>query len=310
MDRRNFIKCSGAAIVASQLPAVNSFAATSLNEKAPYVTYRDSGTHTLKVRFLGTGAADWNGPDERGEHRRLSSILIDDEILIDFTATAEDMIPEGISPKTIFYTHSHGDHFDPKAALAAGIETVYAGDSWISRCREEFNKYSSETGIPAPAVHPISVGQRISLANGTAVTALPGNHCTQDPGEQCLIYLVEKADIRLIYATDTGGIMGRAARIAGIDAHTEGKPITALIMEATMGIDGDEDYRIFVHSSVNTVLRTTNVLLDSGRYTPVKGQSVYLTHLARTLHGTQADLNRTLPSPLKAAHDGLEVIFR
>ena len=31
----------------------------------------------LKVRFLGTGAADWNGRDARGELRRLSSILVD-----------------------------------------------------------------------------------------------------------------------------------------------------------------------------------------------------------------------------------------
>jgi len=55
-----------------------------------------------------------------------------------------------------------------------------------------------------------------------------------------------------------------------------------------MGLDGDEDFRIFTHSSVGTVLRTTHMLLEKGRYTPSEGQPVYLTHLARTLHGTQA----------------------
>ena len=36
-----------------------------------------SGKDDLLVRFLGTGAADWDGVDERGELRRLSSVLLD-----------------------------------------------------------------------------------------------------------------------------------------------------------------------------------------------------------------------------------------
>ena len=81
--------------------------------------------------------------------------------------------------------------------------------------------------------------------------------------------------MRVLYATDTGGIPVRAARIVGIDAHiADGKPITGLIMEATMGIDHDEDFRIFTHSSVGTVLRTAHVLLDTGRLKDPQGQPV------------------------------------
>ena len=36
---------------------------------------------SLEIRFLGTGAADWHGPDKNGEQRRLSSILVDDAAL-------------------------------------------------------------------------------------------------------------------------------------------------------------------------------------------------------------------------------------
>ena len=36
---------------------------------------------------------------------------------------------------------------------------------------------------------------------------------------------------------------------------------------------------------------------------------MYITHLARTLHGTQAELDIHLPEPLRAAYDGLEVVF-
>lgn len=264
---------------------------------------------TLHVRFLGTGAADWHGPDKRGENRRYSSILLENTVLIDYTPGCRDMIPNHISPSTVFYTHSHGDHYNPKAALELGITKVFAGESWIGRCKREFAVAAESTGLQMPDIYPISIGQRM-YAEGMTITALPANHITSDLDEETLIYLVEKGSVRLLYATDTGGIMGKAARIAGIDAHDKnGIPITALIMEATMGLGHDIDYRIFSHSSVDTVRRTVEILTKTKRYIPSPGQKVYLTHMARTLHGTQAELDRDLPSPLKAAYDGLEVDF-
>ena len=46
------------------------------------------------------------------------------------------------------------------------------------------------------------------------------------------------------------------------------------------------------------------------RYLPAPGQKVYLTHMARTLHGTQAEVAAAVPAPLAPAYDGLEVTFR
>ena len=264
----------------------------------------------LHLRFLGTGAADWNGRDERAELRRLSSVLLDGRILIDYTKTAADMLPAGCKPEAIFYTHSHGDHFRPAALLKLGVPQVYVGETWLERARESFRKASEETGLPMPVLTPLGVGECVTLGDVT-VTALPANHATSDLHEQTLIYLVEKGSVRLLYATDTGGITAVAARLAGIDAHVrEGRPITALVMEATMGLEHEVDFRLYTHSSVATVARTVEVLTQTGRYLPPEGQPVYLTHLARTLHGTQAQLDATLPSPLKAAYDGLEVYFK
>ena len=48
----------------------------------------------MLLRFLGTGAADWNGPDENGEYRRFTSTLLDGRVLIDATKTVLDMIPD------------------------------------------------------------------------------------------------------------------------------------------------------------------------------------------------------------------------
>ena len=77
-----------------------------------------------------------------------------------------------------------------------------------------------------------------------------------------------------------------------------------------MGMEHEVDFRLFTHSSVRTVEHTVQVLTQTGRYRPQPGQSVYLTHMARTLHGTQAELDQRLPAPLRAAYDGLEVDFR
>ncbi len=317
MDRRRFLNISaGAAVatgVAGVLPGcaaatgVQRAAATSASDPVHIKLSEEAGT-PLKMRFLGTGAADWNGRDERGELRRLSSVLLDSKVLIDFTPTDEDMIPAGVKPEVIFYTHSHGDHYNPKAALKLGIKSVFLGATWVERAKADFEKAAKETGGKVPEITPLSLGDKVTV-HGMTLTALPANHATGDLKEQTLIYLIEKQEVRVLYATDTGGIPAIAARLVGIDPHANGKAITGLVMEATMGMDGDEDFRIFTHSSVGTVLRTAHMLLDKGRYTPKEGQPVYLTHMARTLHGTQAELDKTLPKPLKAAYDGLEVKF-
>lgn len=263
----------------------------------------------IAVRFLGTGAADWNGVDSRGEHRRLSSILMQGHILVDFTASAMDMLPEGCQPDTIFYTHSHGDHYNPSAALQAGVKRVYLSQTWYDIAKREFQAAARKQGVASPEIIPLYVGQAVEV-DGLKITPLPASHASSYTFEQSLIYLIEKEGARLIYATDTGGIPAVAARLAGIDAHEKGEPITALIMEATMGMEHDNDFRMFTHTSVGGVERIVKVLEKTKRYAPPAGQPVYLTHMARTLHPTQAELDATLPKPLAAAYDGLEVVFK
>lgn len=110
---------------------------------------------------------------------------------------------------------------------------------------------------------------------------------------------------------DTGGLTARATGYAGIGQFSrERKFLTGIIMEATMGLDYKPDQRLFSHSSVSLVADTVKVLSDSRKYIPVEGQKVYLTHLSRMVQPPQEELDRTLPDPLRAAYDGLEVVFR
>ena len=299
MDRKSFLKLSAASLVAMHTEGVHAkiFDTAAQNSEG------------LLVRFLGTGAADWNGMDSRGEHRRLSSILLDSRTLVDLTPSCLDMIPAGVQPDTIIYTHSHGDHYNPMAAIELGIRRVYVHEGWSKEASAEFRAAAEKAGKSAPQVVALSVGKAVEV-EGVRFMPLPANHTTGRQGEQALIFLIEKGDVRLLYASDTAGIPAEASRLAGLDLYGKfKKPITALIMEATIGLGHDDDFRVFTHSSVSMVAHAVRVLTKIGRYRPKKGQSVWLTHMARTLHGTQAELDKLLPKPLKAAYDGLEIEF-
>lgn len=296
VTRREMIRGSAATLAAATLGGARAFAA--------------EGDGGLRVRFLGTGAADWAGPDPKLGHRRLTSVLLDGRVLVDFTRSDLDMLPAGCRPEAVFYTHSHGDHYDPALAVRIGVKRAYCHASWAEGLRTELKAAAEKAGAPAPDVRALAFGERAEEA-GIVLTSLPANHATNRAGEHCSMYLVEKGATRLLYATDTAGIPVEAARIVGIDAHVKpGNPITALIMEATMGADYADDWRLFAHSSVATVAQTVRVLTETGRYIPrVPGQKVHLTHLARTLHGPHADIAARAPSPLEPAFDGLEVVL-
>lgn len=302
MNRRDFMKVAAASMLAVGTKGASAEIFDSIEKR------EEKG---VCVRFLGTGAADWNGRDRRGEHRRLSSIIIDNHILIDFTPSCRDMLKEGCQPDTIFYTHSHADHYNAEAALRIGVKRVYLSQSWYDVAVQDFQRRARKLKVEMPEITPLNIGQAVKIGD-ISITPLPANHATGYKFEQTLIYLIEKDGARVLYATDTAGIPSTAARLAGIDAHQRGKAITGIIMEATMGQGekNDTDYRIFAHSSVECVRRIVTVLSKTKRYTPPPGQPAFLTHMARTLHGTQAELDESLPKPLCAAYDGLEVIFR
>ena len=320
MNRRSFFQKGLAAIVLAKFSANNLFAKqrntaptqeTKINVTCENVA---ANPEDVKVRFLGTGAAGW----QPGAMRRNSSALFDDEVLIDFTVSVEDKLPSDAKPKCLFYTHSHGDHYQPERALRLGLKRIYFSESWAERAKRDFEMASAKTGFPVPELIPLKMGETVSEC-GLKITPLPANHATSDMNERSCVYLIEKnvADkelgVRILYATDTGGITGLTGKMSGIDSHVaNGRAITGLIMEATMGYNHDEDFRIFNHSSARLVHRTVNMLTATKRYLPPEGQPVYLTHMAPSLHDNldQESLNESLPNPLRAAYDGLEVVFR
>lgn len=281
----------------------------------------------IRIRFLGSGAAGWKREwaKKNPNMRRQSSVLIENKVLIDFTMCSFDKLPEDCHPEALFQTHSHGDHYNPVAAVKVGVKRMYVQETWADAARAEVEAAAETLGMPAPKVIALPFGVPVCVC-GLRVMGVPANHSTSRVTngvlERASLYLVEKGASRLLYATDTGGILGDAARMIGIDRHVneknyarsfrnnpmvhEPQPITAFVMEATNG-DTDDDFRIFVHSSVQTVSRIVSALTNTGRLVLPPGQGAYLTHLGLKYRGWDAArIEKELPKPLKAAYDGLE----
>ena len=306
-----------------------AFAAAGCVLSAPEAS-AGAGADGIRVRFLGSGAAGWDPKwlDANPHTRRPSSVLLDGRVLIDFIPTGFDMLPEGCRPEVLFQTHSHGDHYNPAAAVKSGVRRVYVQESWASAAREEIAAAAKRLSLPPPEVVALPFAQAVEEC-GLRFTGVPANHSTSRVTDGVLertsLYLVEKGATRLLYATDTGGIPGDAARMLGVDPHitngnyerfaksgsfvAEPKPLTAIIMEATNG-DSDADFRMFVHSSVQTVARTVEVLRQNGRYAPPPGQCAYITHLGLKYRDWPSEkIDAELPSGIRAAHDGFETTF-
>ena len=259
----------------------------------------------LRVRFLGTGAADWgagsgNGAKSDGELRRRSSILIDGRILVDFTAQASDMLGEA-TPDVIFYTHQHSDHFDAQAALKAKVKRVYVHRSWCDHATGQFRYFADRLGLAAPEVIGIEFFDKIQF-DGYTFVLLPANHVCDRPEWLAGVYAIRKGVTHLYYATDTSYCNDRAWCFY----FMKEPPLTAIIHEATMN---HKDTRITGHSSIDMVEYLVEAMFWRGFYAPPEGRKVYLTHLSRNSHPPHAEIAAQVADPLEPATDGLEVVF-
>jgi hypothetical protein len=318
-SRRCFLSSTAATAIAAACPSYAQAAApASLSERG------------IRVRFLGSGAARWlSGWAKKNPHmRRQSSVLLENRVMIDCTMCSFDKMPDGCRPEALFQTHSHGDHYNPHAVVKSGVKRMYVQETWASAARREVAAAAAKLGLDAPEVIALPFGKAVEEC-GMRFTDVPAIHSTSRITDGILertsLYLVEKGPARLLYATDTAGISGDAARMIGIDPHIgpgvkEGRfrdnpfihaaePLTAFVMEATNG-DIDDDFRIFAHASVQAVARIAKMLKRTGRLVPPTGQNVMLTHLAIKYRGWPSEkIDAELPEGLRAAYDGLELVL-
>ena len=188
----------------------------------------------MQLTFLGTSASEGypnafcdcdncqlarqlGGPNLR----KRSSVLIDELLLIDLgpdlMASAQQ---HDISLAAIQYclqTHEHQDHLDPNHFFSrsegCGVFDVprlhwYATIGAIERASQHFGDFLPSDGLLDADVekklnikaHPTKCFAQFSVGP-YRVTSLKANHA---PELEALLYVIEKGDSTLFYATDTG----------------------------------------------------------------------------------------------------------
>ncbi|MFA6816816.1 MAG: MBL fold metallo-hydrolase [Lentisphaeria bacterium] len=229
-------------------------------------------TSSFELQFLGTGAADydWDSFGKPGVRGSTSSLL-NNHILIDCGATGLRNLKRFSVPfstvDTLLITHSHSDHLNVEqivelsAARKKPLE-LYASPESISKIPK------TETII----THPLSPGMKFDLGD-IAVTALPGNHQTDIPGEITLHYCFETPVGNLLYALDSSWLL-KAEILLLKHLHLDW-----FIMDGTVADDGD--YRIFEHTDINMAKHMVKTL--RGMQIVTDDTQIYLDHFAKTL---------------------------
>lgn len=174
----------------------------------------------MTILFLGTGAADFPENREGVEgFRRTSSVLINDELLIDPGPWVLDAIKEfdvDVSKiKYIINTHTHSDHF--------------CKDTLDYLCTQgaEFFKTDEEGTV--------NIGRyEIEVLRGNHT--VPVSHFIIKHEDKCLFY----------------GLDGAWLQYKEIEAIWKNKPDLA-VFDATVGFIS-EDYRLFEHNNLNMVI--------------------------------------------------------
>ena len=215
----------------------------------------------MKITFLGTAAATacplvfcrcpacqsaWTrcGRDQR----RRSSVLIDDDLLIDLgpdLMSAAFAFRVDISRIRFWLqTHSHSDHFDAghlitriadyatrdtlPLALCASPETLVHMSERLAREEEGATLLSAEWQARLNlSAHSLRHGDALELG-GRRVTAVESNH---DPRDGSLLWVVEEGEKALFYATDTMRLTDRAWELF----RTRGLRFDIVIIDHTYG---------------------------------------------------------------------------
>ncbi|TRZ54764.1 MAG: 3',5'-cyclic-nucleotide phosphodiesterase [Rhodocyclaceae bacterium] len=161
----------------------------------------------MKVRILGCSGGIG------GRHLRTTSLLVDNDILIDAGTGVGDLsIAELSQIDHVFVTHSHLDHIacipfmvDTVGDMRGTPLTVHAQQATIEILRNHIFNWSvwpdfteiPSTERPHLAFETIRVGEPMKFG-GRAITALPANHTVPAVG-----YHLDSGDASLVFTGDT-----------------------------------------------------------------------------------------------------------
>jgi len=234
----------------------------------------------MKLHFLGTGAADWPNPGKNvGDGRRLTSMVVNDSLMIDCGTMTLDAIDEfkvDVNKlKNVIISHPHGDHFDMTqlCGIAARRDaalpplTIYVNKKAIER-----------SPIPPQLASRMALvgfepGDVFQCDNVT-VTALAANHELERPGERAAHFYLEFPDGKtMFYALDGAWFVPDTWRF--LQKHR----MDFIVWELTCG--NLADWRLWAHCNLGMVKLMTDAFRYDGSIHD--GTVMFCSHLARTL---------------------------
>ncbi len=302
----NMISCSLAIPLSNSLS--NPLVASNINSSND----NQKGSNLfdeISIQFLGTGAADWDQkfyPTEKhdltsGKHRGLSSVLINNSILIDCGPSVPKALDIfGIDRDNItdiLITHSHGDHFNTSALK--NIQSKRSSKEKINLWVHEgvssyFTTLTKDTGCE---VKSIKCFDDFSI-NGLEVKSLEANHYRASTGEQCLHYILKAKNKILFYALDGGWFTTKTWNIL------KELKIDAIVWDTTWG---DDDYFcLFSHNSLPMIRLMIKPFIKEEIFNP--DTKIILSHLGYNYHPAHEILEKTAASEqMIVPHDGLTV---
>ena len=259
----------------------------------------------MELLFLGTGAADWSPKHKGGAlYRRLSSVLVNDDLLIDPGPCIYDFAEDYRNPdlyknvKNVILTHSHSDHFNAQTLIMLTKESNHELHFWAQPAAYEKLKAAATEDDVLPVFHPLTPMSG-EVIGGYEVLPCFANHGDLPEGEIPLNYIVKQGDRSFFYGSDSGWLMYETYK-----KIKKARP-NAMIFECTTGYaPGDE--RIFGHTNIEMI----GIMMESivAQKATADDCKYYATHMARTLHTTHENTAaRLAPFGVFPAYDGLKV---
>ncbi|AEX85839.1 metal-dependent hydrolase, beta-lactamase superfamily I [Marinitoga piezophila KA3] len=273
----------------------------------------------MEILFLGTAASEGypnpfcsceNCQKAREEGKKSirlrSSVLIDDNLLIDFgpdiVASANRFGKDLTKVKHILITHGHSDHLfiknlDYRNPVFSGtfdqldhVDLIVPNKlGSIIKERTELHKISLMSVEPFITLH----------INGYIVYTLKANH-TSEYGETPLNFLIEKDNDWLLYGVDTGIFLPET--IEFIKEKLNGKIINKVILDATMGINKKYQF----HMDFEEVISTKDFFEKMGIIdNNSKVIATHFSHLHNPIHSELEKLYST--KGIITAFDGLKI---
>ncbi|SHE27186.1 phosphoribosyl 1,2-cyclic phosphate phosphodiesterase [Marinitoga hydrogenitolerans DSM 16785] len=271
----------------------------------------------MELLFLGTAASEGfpnpfcsceNCQKAREEGKKSirlrSSLLIDNEILIDFgpdiLSSVNRFGMELSDIKHILITHGHSDHlffknFEYRNPIFSGTFDLLPHIDLI--VPDRLGAVIKEK-VDLPKISLMSVTPFVSLhLNGYIVYTLKAKH-TPGYDETPLNYIVEKDGVKMLYGVDSGKFLAESIEYI----KNEIKYLDIVILDATMGFNKKYEF----HMGYEEVLETKEILQKEGIIDDKS--KIVVTHFSHLHNPEHTELEKIYDKHnIIAAFDGLKI---